>query len=198
MFTFLGLSLPGTAPVTVDEPTLIQQAQGDLSKFADLYQRYTNQVYRYLLIRTGNVHEAQDLTSQTFLAAMENLHKYRGDSPFAAWLLGIARNKLNDMFRRQKPQLDLESAFALAVEDQTEEYVEHQLQIQQAAQKLRTISPDRAEAISLRLFAGLEVPEIARLMGKNETAVRMLVMRGLRDLQAQLSPQLSGNVEMGS
>ncbi|MCB8991483.1 MAG: hypothetical protein H6665_12720, partial [Ardenticatenaceae bacterium] len=65
--------------------------------------------------------------------------------------------------------------------------IDRQLEIERVARKLQTIAPDRAEALSLRLFAGLEVSEIARLMEKNEAAVRMLVFRGLRDLQAQLN-----------
>jgi RNA polymerase sigma-70 factor (ECF subfamily) len=58
--------------------------------------------------------------------------------------------------------------------------------VEQVARKLKTISPDRAEALSLRLFGGLDLAEIAQMMNKKETAVRMLVFRGLRDLQAQL------------
>ncbi|HUM72298.1 MAG TPA: sigma factor-like helix-turn-helix DNA-binding protein [Chloroflexota bacterium] len=66
------------------------------------------------------------------------------------------------------------------------------------ARKLQTIAPDRAEAISLRLIAGLEVAEVARLMDKNEPAVRMLLHRGLRDLQAQLYPTGKNGLEDGS
>ncbi|MCA9921921.1 MAG: hypothetical protein KC421_06110, partial [Anaerolineales bacterium] len=93
-----------------------------------------------------------------------------------------------DLYRR-RPEEDLETAVSIPdTGNNTEALVTQQLQIAQVAEKLRTLAPDRAEALSLRLFGGLEVPEIAHLMGKQEAAVRMLVFRGLRDLQARLNP----------
>ena len=61
--------------------------------------------------------------------------------------------------------------------------------MEQVTRKLKILAPDRAEALSLRLFAELEVREIAQIMGRDEAAVRMLVWRGLKDLQAQLTPE---------
>jgi RNA polymerase sigma-70 factor (ECF subfamily) len=159
-----------------------------MSAFSALYERYATQVYRYLLVRVGNVHDAQDLTSQTFMAAMKGLNTYQGQSPFPAWLLGIARNKAADLFRRKHPDIELDEAEEISDSGEgLDEVVDRQMAVEQVARKLQTISPDRAEALSLRLFAGLEVPEIAQMMNKNEAAVRMLVFRGLRDLQAQLN-----------
>lgn len=174
-------------PVQVDDQVLVRRAQKDLRLFSDLYQRYAQQVYRYLLVRVGNVDEAQDLTSQTFLVAMESLHKYRGEGNFAAWLLGIARHKTVDQYRRRKPETVLDTAVSYAdTYDPPDEQVGRKLELELVAQKLQTLAPDRAEALTLRLFSGLEVAEIAQIMDRNEAAVRMLVFRGLRDLQAQL------------
>jgi RNA polymerase sigma-70 factor (ECF subfamily) len=122
------------------------------------------------------------------MAAMKGLNTYQGQSPFPAWLLGIARNKAADLFRRQHPDIELDKAEEISDSGEgLDEVVDRQMAVEQVARKLQTISPDRAEALSLRLFAGLEVPEIAQMMNKNEAAVRMLVFRGLRDLQAQLN-----------
>jgi RNA polymerase sigma-70 factor, ECF subfamily len=181
-------SLPEATPWALDEVKLVQAAQKDLSAFSPLYQRYVQQVYRYLLVRVSNVHDAQDLTSQTFLAAMQGLKQYRGQQPFIAWLLGIARHKAVDQFRSRQPDVTLDTAEILPDDaDDVDEQISRQLDVEQVARKLQSIAPDRAEAISLRLFAGLEVPEIAQVMNKNEAAVRMLVFRGLRDLQGQLN-----------
>jgi RNA polymerase sigma factor (sigma-70 family) len=102
--------------------------------------------------------------------------------------LGIARNKAADLFRQRQPVSELDEAVETADSgDDMDEIVDRQMAVEKVARKLQTISPDRAEALSLRLFAGLEVTEIARMMNKQESAVRMLVFRGLRDLQAQLN-----------
>jgi RNA polymerase sigma-70 factor, ECF subfamily len=178
---------PETAVPLIDEMLLIQQAKQDLNRFGELYQRHVTQVYRYLLFRVGNVDDAQDLTSQTFMAAMQGLRRYRAEQPFIAWLLGIARNKTADFYRQRRPDRELDLNEALPdFGDNVEELIGRQLAVEQVVQKLRILSPERAEAVSLRLLAGLEVAEIAHLMEKNEAAVRMLVFRGLRDLQDQL------------
>ncbi|MCB9431112.1 MAG: sigma-70 family RNA polymerase sigma factor [Ardenticatenaceae bacterium] len=174
----------------VEDDMLVARAQQNLGAFSELYQRHVQRVYRYVLVRVGgNVQDAQDLTSQTFLAAMEGLKSYRSTQPFVAWLLGIARHKVADQFRRQKPQVDLETAVSLTDTntDDPDEQLDQQLDIARVTRKLQTIAPDRAEVITLRLMAGLEVPDIARLLDKNEAAVRMLLFRGLRDLQTQLN-----------
>jgi RNA polymerase sigma-70 factor, ECF subfamily len=171
-----------------DDAALVQAAQKDISAFSLLYQRYVQQVYRYLLARVGNAPDAQDLTSQTFMAAMQGLKQYRGQQPFIAWLLGIARHKAADQFRQRRPDVELDVAELLpGSDDALEDQVGRRLEMEQIGRKLQAIAPDRAEALSLRLFAGLEVAEIARIMARNEAAVRMLVFRGLRDLQQQLN-----------
>lgn len=183
------------APATIeDDRALVQAARTDLRAFNGLYERHVTRVYRYLLVRVGNVADAEDLTSQTFLVAMENLDKYRGERPFLAWLFDIARHKVADKYRRQKPEAELEAANDLADADEVPDIIVSQkLQIEAVAQKLQTLSPDRAEVISLRLFGGLDIPEIARLMQKQEPAVRMLLHRGLQDLQARLNPNQEAN-----
>lgn len=179
---------PFATTAVFDEALLVRQAQEDLGQFGQLYECYMPRVYRYLLGRVGNVADAQDLTSQTFIAAMENLNKYKGQRPFLAWLFGIARNKATDHFRQLRPDHQLETAVALADNDTQDpsDIVQQQLTLERVAGKLQAIAPDRAEAILLRLVAGLSVTEVAALMDKNEPAVRMLLHRGLRDLQTQL------------
>lgn len=180
-------SPPGSAVSADEDALLVRRAQKDMSAFGDLFQRHHTRVYRYLLARMGNVHDAQDLTSQTFLAAMENIHKFRGQSHFIGWLLGIARHKSADYLRQRPPDVELDVANDVSEGEAPDDVIGRQLQLELVARKLQVLAPDRAEALSLRLFGGLEVAEIARIMGKNEAAVRMLVFRGLHDLQEQLS-----------
>jgi RNA polymerase sigma factor (sigma-70 family) len=176
----------------VDDKVLIRDAKEDPAAFSYLYQRYVNQVYRYLLVRVGNVQDAEDLTSQTFMAAMKGLESYRIESHFAAWLLGIARHKAADLFRKNRHVAMLSEAIETADRGENmDDAIDRRLAVEKVAGKLRTISPQRAEALSLNLFAGLSVAEIAQIMDKRKSAVRMLTFRGLRDLKAQMSvPEL--------
>jgi RNA polymerase sigma-70 factor (ECF subfamily) len=75
-----------------------------------LYNHYVQPVYRYLYSRAGTTHDAEDLTSQTFMAAFEYLPRYRERGQFAAWLFRIARSKMTDHFRGNRHEVELEAA----------------------------------------------------------------------------------------
>jgi len=176
-------------PPMVDDKALVQQSLSDPEAFAELYERHVEQIYRFHLVRTGSVDEAQDLTSQTFLAALKGIQGYSGRSTFCGWLFGIARNKVADHYRRQRnePQLEI-------VEDMPnpeyslEEMVSAQLQMAEVAKALKAIIPEQAEAVVLRIFGELSAAEVGKIMGKSEAAIKMLVYRGLKNLQVKLSP----------
>lgn len=171
----------------LNDSTLVTKARNDLTQFSLLYEKYAIHVYRYLLVRVGNIDDAQDLTSQTFMAVMKGIKSYRGQSPFLAWLFGIARNKAANLLRQRSLVLELDEIVeTVDSRDEVDRLIDQQMAVEQVARKLQNLSPDRAEALSLRLFGGLEVDEIARTMGRRETAVRMLILRGLRDLRVQL------------
>jgi RNA polymerase sigma-70 factor (ECF subfamily) len=174
-----------------DDVTLARQARADPQAFAELYRRHLQPIYRFHLIRTSNVEDAQDLTSQTFLAALESIESYRGQGSFVGWLFGIASHKVADHYRRRRVSAPLE-----AVEDLTdpephpEEVAATRLQLRQVARALATLAPDQAEALTLRLSGGLSALEVGRIMGRSEAAVKMLVHRGLRNLQDRLVLEL--------
>jgi RNA polymerase sigma-70 factor, ECF subfamily len=174
----------------LDDETLARQAAHDSEAFSTLYRRYLDRVYRYLLSRVGDVQEAQDLTAQTFLAAWQGISRFQGQGVFAAWLLGIARRKAADYFRGNRATIPLEWVEDVPHSAPPIELVEQQLQLEQVARVLRGISPDRAEALALRVFGGLSAAETGQLMGKNEDAINMLVYRGMRDLRERLVSQV--------
>ena len=80
--------------------SLVAEAKTNSAAFAGLYEHFVQPVYRYLYSRVGSLHDAEDLTSQTFMAAFEGLPRYRERGHFAAWLFRIAQSKLMDYFRK--------------------------------------------------------------------------------------------------
>jgi RNA polymerase sigma-70 factor (ECF subfamily) len=185
-----GLSVP-------DERTLMEQAaRTEVSPnhaFAELYRRHVDHVYRYLYARTGSVQDAQDLTAQTFLSALKKMASYRSESGFSAWVLAIARRKVADHYRRHYRQgipLPLDEDDEL-IQDipPPEEMVIERLQLERVLAVLQAIASERAEALSLHIFGELTIPEVAVIMEKTETAVRMLIHRALNDLRVRLVSQ---------
>lgn len=95
---------PRGEPATAEADDRVSAARlGDADAIAWLYQRYVDRVYRYLHSQVQDDAEAEDLTSQTFLTALESLPRYRHRGRFASWLFAIAHNKAADHFRRRRP-----------------------------------------------------------------------------------------------
>lgn len=191
-------------PATAVRATPEQEADVDLARearqdglaFSELYRRHFRRVYGYHLLRTGNVDDAEDLTSQTFMAALEGIHRYDGRGSFAAWLMGIAHHKMAQHYRRKRSQEALETVETLPDLDHHPEDVAYQRGlVRQVGLALRRLTPERAEAFVLRTFGGLSAAETAGILGKSEGAVKMLVHRALLDLRQIMNVRL--NVEEG-
>jgi len=171
-----------------DEFTLAQQAIGNVDAFAELYRRNLTRVYRYHIAHVGNVKDAEDLTSQTFMAALEGIRSFRRTGSFAAWILGIASKNRLMYFRGRRPEVPLDEATGYpGLGLPTDKAVTQRLQLEAVSRALRKISADRAEAIILTYFGSLSNAEAARILNKSEAAVKMLVARGLHDLRERTS-----------
>jgi len=174
----------------LEETNLARQAISNADAFAELYQRHVTRVYRYHVVHVGNVKDAEDLTSQTFMAALEGIGSFRGTGSFAAWIMGIASKKRLMFFRKNggRPEVPLDSALHYPSPELPTDKAAHQrLQLESVSHALRKIPPDRAEALILTFFGGLSNTEAGRLLNKSEAAVKMLISRGLQDLRERTS-----------
>ena len=159
--------------------------------FAALYEAHAQRVYRYLLSRTSNPAEAEDLTSRTFLRALAGLDQYRGrGAGFGAWLMTIAHNLLVNWYRdrgRRPPVEEIDAA--LLVPDATpgpEASLERNERIAELRGALGALAADRQRLITLKYGGGRSNAEIGRIMGRTEGAVKALHHRTLRELQQAL------------
>lgn len=169
------------------DQALAELARQDRAAFTQLYQRHVKRVYAYLASRVGNPQDAQDLTTQTFMAALEQIDRYRGAGTVAAWLQGIAHHKLIDLRRQSRAVAPLDLADDQPAETPLpDEVVLLQVQRAELEHTLQQLTPDRGAAIALRFFGELSMAEVAAVMGKPEAAVKMLVHRGLHDLRVRL------------
>lgn len=170
-----------------DDVELAQAARTDRDAFDLLYRRHVTRVYRYCYARAGNPADAEDLTAQTFLAALEGLARYRGRGSFASWLFGIARHKCADHHRGRyaNPHEALEAARPLPDPraPDLEQTAYHNGVLDCVWKALPHLSPDRCEALRLRFWGGLSNREVATVMRRSEGAVKMLISRGVADLR---------------
>ena len=150
--------------------------QGEPEAFEQLYEAHFNKIYRYIMLRVRNQAEAEDLTQQVFLKALESLGTYdwRG-VPFSSWLFRIAHNQVVDHLRRENKMrmLPLDGAEMQSGEDPVA-LAERKLRLEQLAMACEQLTEAQREVISLRFAGGLSVAETAGAMGKSEGAAKVL------------------------
>jgi RNA polymerase sigma-70 factor (ECF subfamily) len=139
-----------------------------------LYDRALPQVYGYFVKRCGSASSAEDLTSETFMAAVDALRRDRVPDLTEAWLIGVARHKLVDHWRREARE---ESKLALAADDDTIDDWDAHLDVLRARDTLATLSPVHRTALTLRYLDGLPVPEVAALLDRTVHATEALLVR---------------------
>jgi RNA polymerase sigma-70 factor (ECF subfamily) len=147
--------------------------QGD--SLLALYDEALPHVYGYLLRRCHHPATAEDLTAETFLAAVHAVRWAKVDEPSVPWLLRVARNKLVDHWRRQAREDRRNEALdpePLATDDWTDE-----LDHGQAVATLRTLGAHHQAALALRYFDDLSVPEVAEALGRSVHATEALLVR---------------------
>ncbi len=170
-----------------DDAALAAAAREDAAAFDALYRRYVTRVYRYCLLRCGSAQDAEDLTAQTFLAALESLGRYRERGSFAAWLFTIARRQCHSYHRRhyRHPEQPLEVAEGRAHPHapDPERHLFREMVMACVQRVLPQLTPERQEVVRLRYGAGLSTAETAAVMGKGQSAVKMLLLRAVNDLQ---------------
>lgn len=169
-----------------DDAHLVRTARRDPAAFGVLYRRHVTPIYRYLYSRVRNAADAQDLTAQVFLEALQGLDCYRERGSFRAWLFTIAHHKAADHHRRQHLELPLDEARDTAAggEGPLARLV-HEEALQRLADVVEQLDDDKQEMLRLRFAGGLTYREVGRIVGRSGAAVKMAVHRLLRQLEAE-------------
>ena len=178
------------------ERVLIKEARRDPEAFRKLYDYYFPKVYAYIGYRVGRVQDIEDLTSETFLKAIERLDGFacRGEGSFSAWLFRIAHNVVNDFYRR-----DQRAEESVPLEDLPELEANSRSPAEALLRKERfallrrligTLPRRRQEVITLKFFGGLRNREIAEVLGLDERTVASHLCRGLEDLHHRYVDEL--------
>jgi RNA polymerase sigma-70 factor (ECF subfamily) len=173
------------------EPTLLAAQAGGESAFAQLYDSYNPLLERYFAARAPSV--AEDLAAETWMGAARKLSAFRGDeSQFRSWLFTIAHRRLADHWREVKRQgsepADRESLADYQAPDDTEGSVLDVLSGRAAVRRIAgMLTAEQAEVVLLRVVGGLEVEQVARIMGRRPGTVRVIQHRALKRLSRELT-----------
>src|SRR3989441_10179799 len=179
-FTALSLEVIGRVP-----DVIARARSGDRMAFAELYDRNVDSVYRYLLYRVREPSDAEDLCSEVFTRAFANIHRYRWQGKsFLAWLYTIARNAVTDRRRRERPTVEIDNAYGLAEEGPTaHDHAVHGEAVDALRGAVRHLTTEQQEVLVLRFVENRSSREVAKMLGKNEGAIRALQFRALGRLR---------------
>jgi len=168
-----------------DERLLIEAAQQDPARFADLYELNFERVYAYIVKRVHDRAETEDLTSEVFQQALANLNRFEWRGiPFAAWLFRIAANLISDRWQRSGREVADEDAIAAAPASPAEiEEVERRATLFRLVETLPT---EQKKVVILRFVEQKSIREVAQAIRKTEGAVKQLQFRALSTLRARM------------
>jgi RNA polymerase sigma-70 factor, ECF subfamily len=166
--------------------------RGDSAAFAHLWRALQPSLLRYLRVIVGDA--AEDVASETWLQAARDLRGFTGGPPaFRVWLFTVARNRAIDERRRarRRPEepRDLSDGDVAGVQRDVAQDVIQKSDTDWALSVIATLPKDQAEAVTLRVVAGLDVAQTAQVLGKRPGAVRIAAMRGLRRLAGHAEVQ---------
>jgi len=176
-----------------EEDVLTRAAQGDRDAFGSLYERYIERIFNYVYYRTGNLHDAEDLTARVFQRAMSHIRNYTDRGvPFSAWLYRIAHNLVanwhRDRSRRQEIPLD-DLPVAAAKIDRPESSLVRSQEQEVLLRLIRRLPAERQTLLILKFVENLSNAEIGQIMGRSEGAVKSLYHRTLLALRDEIGDQ---------
>ena len=167
-----------------EERVLIEAAQKDPGRFAELYEQNFHAVYAYVARRIHDRSEAQDLTAHVFQQALANIGKFKWrGAPFVTWLYRIAANAIADQARKKSRETAETELTANTSVDPDLEQVERRAQLFRAVE---TLPEDQRKVILFRFGEEISIREIAIRLNRSEGAVKQLQFRGLENLRARL------------
>jgi RNA polymerase sigma-70 factor (ECF subfamily) len=184
------------APSKEEVEDLVRRAQqGHSEAFAGLYEAYYDKIYRYVMFKTGDTLEAEDLTEEVFLRMLESIGSFKWQGyPFTSWLFRIAHNLVIDYYRKsgRQKKTSLDDAMRVVGSDgvDVDRKLDIELSIKEVKDAMGGLTQLQQEVLSLRFAGGLSVAETAEAMCKKENAVKALQHAAIKKLRTLLGPAM--------
>src|SRR5438132_2265431 len=166
--------------------------QGERGALEELYLIHFDRIYSYLHMSVGNRHDAEDLTTQTFLKMLESIGKFRWQSaPFSAWLFRIAHNLAMDHFRARRRWQPEEEVPEPSGEEEPSAELQAMQSIgrQSMLELIEDLSSEQQQVLTLKFVFNFQNADVATILGKTEGAIKSLQHRALVSLQKQIQQE---------
>ncbi|MFC1732876.1 RNA polymerase sigma factor [candidate division KSB1 bacterium] len=173
----------------MEQEVITQCKQGNLDEFGKLYDEYVKKIYQFIYFKTHNRETAEDLTSHTFMKALENISSFNEKkASFKTWLYKIARNTIIDHYRTDRPTSDIDDAWGVSDKVDIERDTDMQMKVEAVQKYMEKLKPEQRELILLRVWGGNSFSEIAEITGKSEASCKMMFKRVMEKLRDDFAP----------
>jgi RNA polymerase sigma-70 factor, ECF subfamily len=175
------------ADMTSDHDLIQRSQAGDADAFAALYQRHVRRIFDFIYFKTYHRETTEDLTSLTFMKALEALDRFvRGDGSVLGWLYRIAGNAVADHYRQTRPTVPLDDVWDAASPDDVAVDAQQRERFAALQEQLKKLPRDKRDILILRIWQDLPFKEIAEIMGQNEAQCKMAFYRLIDSLKKEL------------
>lgn len=172
-----------------DEEVVALASKGDKEAFGVLYERNVERIYNYVYYRTGNIHDAEDLTARVFQRAMNHIQNYQDRGvPYSAWLYRIAHNLIANWHRdkKRKVEISLTDTPLVSKDNAPDVEVIKNQQRDHLLRIIKTLPEERQSLLILKFVEHYSNAEIGAIMGRSEGAIKSLYHRTLLSLRETL------------
>lgn len=158
-----------------------------MQNIEEMYNKYSEIVYKYVFCLTGNEDTAEEIVQETFLVAVRDINKFRGECKISTWLCQISKYIWYKRLKKEKKEIPLDILQdSLLIEDSIEEnFCDKESKIQ-LFKKLQELDEDTKNVMYLRIFGNFEYSEIAEIMNKTSNWARVVFFRGKQKLKEEM------------
>lgn len=158
-----------------------------MQNIGEIYQKYAQMVYKYIFCLTGNKDTAEEIVQETFVIAIKNISRYRGECKISTWLCQISKYLWYAKLRKEKgkkeiPLQDIENQI---MAEEIEEQIENKQRKIKLYQKIQKLDEVTRNVIYLRILGNLTYKEIAEIMNKSENWARVVFFRGKQKMEEE-------------
>lgn len=173
----------------IDDRKIAKNCQkGNLNEFGKLYDKYIKKIYNFIYYKTHHKETAEDLTSQTFIKALDNIKTFiPSKGSFVSWLYRIARNNVIDYYRKkERGTVDIYDFWGLSSKTDIGYDIDMKEKLSQVKDYLKKLSFEQREIIIMRIWDNLSYKEISEIIKKSEASCKMTFSRTMAKLRKEI------------